>query len=189
MRFTITKNQDNPIKTVERDSFLSPETLKNTSFRGHSAPGGRTAPIFLRTQLDPDMSKFDRNRIKDGWEKLCTNKQTNRQTSRHYENNGHLAVNQYSLLYWENGVAFGHCRADQLVSRDRRRGLSASQRVTYDNRGTVSVTNLLINIKNRPLLYVHAVGPITVTKFLADGNGTDNSVRLNLWVVCVCMCV
>jgi len=25
------------------------------------------------------MSKFDRNWIKDGWEKLCTNKQTNRQ--------------------------------------------------------------------------------------------------------------
>jgi len=24
------------------------------------------------------MSKFDRNRIKDGWEKLCTNKQTDR---------------------------------------------------------------------------------------------------------------
>jgi len=23
------------------------------------------------------MSKFDRNSIKDGWEKLCTNKQTN----------------------------------------------------------------------------------------------------------------
>ena len=36
------------------------------------------------------MSKFDRNRIKHGWEKLCTNKQTDR----HYENNGHLAVNQ-----------------------------------------------------------------------------------------------
>ena len=36
------------------------------------------------------MSEFDRNWIKDGWEKLCTNKQTNR----HYENNGHLAVNQ-----------------------------------------------------------------------------------------------
>jgi len=31
----------------------------------------------------------------DGWEKLCTNKQTDRQTDRHYENNGHLAVNQY----------------------------------------------------------------------------------------------
>jgi len=44
------------------------------------------------------MSKFDRNRIKDGWEKLCTNKQTNR----HYENNGHLAVNQ---LLWFLSVA------------------------------------------------------------------------------------
>jgi len=28
----ITKNQDNPIKTVRRDSFLSPKTPKNTSF-------------------------------------------------------------------------------------------------------------------------------------------------------------
>jgi len=42
------------------------------------------------------MSYFDRNRIKDGWEKLCTNKETDRQTKRHYENNGHLAVNQQS---------------------------------------------------------------------------------------------
>jgi len=30
--YNITKNQDNPIKTVERDSFLSPQTPKNTSF-------------------------------------------------------------------------------------------------------------------------------------------------------------
>jgi len=30
--YTITKNQDNPIKTVGRDSFLSPKTPKNTSF-------------------------------------------------------------------------------------------------------------------------------------------------------------
>jgi len=34
--------------------------------------------------------------MEDGWEKLCTNKQTNRQTL--YENNGHLAVNQKKLL-------------------------------------------------------------------------------------------
>jgi len=27
------------------------------------------------------MSKFDRNWIKDGWEKLCTNKQRNKQTN------------------------------------------------------------------------------------------------------------
>ena len=37
------------------------------------------------------MSKLDRNRIKDGWENSA---QTDRQTDRHYENNGHLAVNQ-----------------------------------------------------------------------------------------------
>jgi len=30
--YSITKNQDNPIKTVGRDSFLSPQTPKNTSF-------------------------------------------------------------------------------------------------------------------------------------------------------------
>ena len=30
--YNITKNQDNPIKTVEGDSFLSPKTPKNTSF-------------------------------------------------------------------------------------------------------------------------------------------------------------
>ena len=30
--YNITKNQDNPIKTVGLDSFLSPKTPKNTSF-------------------------------------------------------------------------------------------------------------------------------------------------------------
>jgi len=30
--YNITKNQDNLIKTVARDSFLSPKTPKNTSF-------------------------------------------------------------------------------------------------------------------------------------------------------------
>jgi len=30
--YNITKNQDNPIKTVGRDSFMSPKTPKNTSF-------------------------------------------------------------------------------------------------------------------------------------------------------------
>jgi len=39
------------------------------------------------------MSKFDQNRIKDAWEKTL-HKQTKKQTNRHYENNGHLAVNQ-----------------------------------------------------------------------------------------------
>ena len=45
--YNITKNQDNPMKTVGRDRFLSPITPKNTSFfMGHPAPKGRTAPIF-----------------------------------------------------------------------------------------------------------------------------------------------
>ena len=44
--YNITKNQDNPIKTVGRDSFLSPKPLKVQVFRGHPAPRGRTAPIF-----------------------------------------------------------------------------------------------------------------------------------------------
>ena len=44
--YNITKTKDNRIKTVGRDSFLSPKTPKNTSFRGHPAPRGRTAPIF-----------------------------------------------------------------------------------------------------------------------------------------------
>jgi len=52
------------------------------------------------------MSKFDRNQIKDGWEKLCTNKQTHRQTdrqtNRHYEKNGHLAVNQKPCTWQTN---------------------------------------------------------------------------------------
>jgi len=30
--YNITENQDNPIKTVGQDSFLSPKTPKNTSF-------------------------------------------------------------------------------------------------------------------------------------------------------------
>ena len=53
--YNITKNQDNPIKTVGRDSFLSPKTPTNTSFRGHPAPRGRTAPIFYGTQPDLDI--------------------------------------------------------------------------------------------------------------------------------------
>jgi len=53
--YNITKNQDNPIKTVGRDSFLSPKPLKYKFFRGHQAPRGCTAPIFQGTQLDPDI--------------------------------------------------------------------------------------------------------------------------------------
>ena len=46
--YNITKNQDNPIKTVERDSFLSPKTPKNTSFLGVTQPPGVTHPLYFR---------------------------------------------------------------------------------------------------------------------------------------------
>ena len=42
----ITRNQENAIKTVGRDSFLSPKTPKIQVFRDHPAPRGYTAPIF-----------------------------------------------------------------------------------------------------------------------------------------------
>ena len=46
--YNITKNQDNPIKTVGRDSFLSPKTPKNTSFLGVTLPPGVAQPLYSR---------------------------------------------------------------------------------------------------------------------------------------------
>jgi len=64
------------------------------------------------------MSKFDRNRFKDSWEKLCTKKQTDKQTDRHYENNGHLAVKQLRLCDAVYGV---QCLTDDADRQRRRR--------------------------------------------------------------------
>jgi len=46
--YNITKNQDNPIKTVGRDSFLSHQTAKNTSFLGVTQSPGVTQPLYSR---------------------------------------------------------------------------------------------------------------------------------------------
>ena len=46
--YNITKNQHNPIKTVGRDSFLSPKTPKNTSFLGVTQPPGVAQPLYSR---------------------------------------------------------------------------------------------------------------------------------------------
>jgi len=46
--YNISKNQDNPIKTVGRDSFLSPRTTKNTSFLGVTQPPGVSRPLYSR---------------------------------------------------------------------------------------------------------------------------------------------
>ena len=45
--YNITKNQHNPIKTVGRDSFLSPKTPIIQVFRGHPAPGV-AQPLYSR---------------------------------------------------------------------------------------------------------------------------------------------
>ena len=46
--YNITKNQHNPIKTVGRDSFLSPKTPKNTSLLGVTQPPGVAQPLYSR---------------------------------------------------------------------------------------------------------------------------------------------
>jgi len=61
-------------------------------FLGVTQPQGRTAPIFWGTQLDPGICP---SLIEIGSKTAVKNSaQTNKQTDRHYENNGHLAVNQ-----------------------------------------------------------------------------------------------
>jgi len=42
--YNITKNQDNPIKTVGRDSFLSPKPPKIQVFKGSPSPQGSHSP-------------------------------------------------------------------------------------------------------------------------------------------------
>ena len=51
--YNITKNQDKPIKTVGRDSFLSSKTTKNTSFYGLSSPQGSHNPYILEDTTRP----------------------------------------------------------------------------------------------------------------------------------------
>jgi len=46
--YNITKNLDNSIKTVGRDTFLSPKTPKNTSFLGVTQPPGVAQPLYFR---------------------------------------------------------------------------------------------------------------------------------------------
>ena len=47
------QNQDNLIKTVGRDSFLSPKTPKNTSFLGVTQPQGSHNPYILGDTTRP----------------------------------------------------------------------------------------------------------------------------------------
>jgi len=46
--YNITKNQHNPIKTVGRDSFLSPKTPKNKSILGVTQLPWVAQPLYSR---------------------------------------------------------------------------------------------------------------------------------------------
>jgi len=91
--YNITKNQDNQIRTVGRDRFFwAPKPLQIQDFRGHLAPGV-AQPLYSRGHTTRPRhityvlvwSKSDQRRLR---------KTLHKQTDRHYENNGHLAVNQ-----------------------------------------------------------------------------------------------
>ena len=101
--YNITKNQDNLIKTVGRDSFLSPKIPKNASVLGVIKPPGVAQPLYYRGHNQTQTYNICPSLIKIGSETAEKNSaQTNKQTNRHYENNGHLAVNQLikiSLLF------------------------------------------------------------------------------------------
>jgi len=51
--YNISKNQDNPIKTVGRDIFLSPKTPKKYQFLGVSQPQGSHGPYILGDTTRP----------------------------------------------------------------------------------------------------------------------------------------
>jgi len=80
--YNITKNQDNPIKTVGRDSFWAPKPLKIQVFRVHPALQGSHSPHILGdTSRSRHItyvlvwSKLDQRRLRK-----TLHKQTDRQT-------------------------------------------------------------------------------------------------------------
>ena len=93
--YNITKNQHNPIKTVGRDSFWAPKPLKYKFLRGYQPPGV-AQPLYSRGHNKTRTCNMFPSFIQIGSKTAEKNSaQTNKQTNRHYENNGHLAVNQH----------------------------------------------------------------------------------------------
>ena len=81
--YNITKNQDNAIKTVGRDSFLSPNTPKNTSFLGVTQPPGVAQPLYSRGHNYTQTYNMRPSLIEIGSKTADKNSaQTNRQTLR-----------------------------------------------------------------------------------------------------------
>jgi len=81
--YNITKNQDNPIKTVGRDSFLSPKSPKIQVFRGHPGPGV-AQPLYSRGHNQTQTYNLCPSLIEIGSKTAEKNSaQRNRQTNRH----------------------------------------------------------------------------------------------------------
>jgi len=86
--YNITKKQDNPIKTVGRDSFLSPKTPKNTSgFLGVTQPPGVAQPLYSRGHNQTQTYNISPTLIEIGSKtdeknSAQTDRQTDRQTIR-----------------------------------------------------------------------------------------------------------
>jgi len=83
--YNITKNQDNPTKTIGRVSFLSPKTPKNTSFGGPPSPQGGAQPLYSRGHNQTQSYNICPSLIEMGSKtaeknSAQTNKQTDRQT-------------------------------------------------------------------------------------------------------------
>jgi len=89
--YNITKNQGNPIKTVGRDKF-----------KGSPSPLGLHSPYILRDKTRPRQITYVLVWLKSDQRRLRKTKQTDRQTDRHYENNGHLAANQKHQYDWSS---------------------------------------------------------------------------------------
>jgi len=71
-----------------------PQTPKNTSFLGSPSPQGSHSPHILGDTTRPGHVTCP-SLIQIGSKTAGKNSaQTDKQTDRHYENNGHLAVNQ-----------------------------------------------------------------------------------------------
>jgi len=84
--YNITKNQDNPIKTVGRDSFLAQKPLKIQVFKGSPSPQGSHSPYILGDTTRPRhitcvqvWSKSDQRLLR---KTAQTDRQTNQQTLR-----------------------------------------------------------------------------------------------------------
>ena len=88
----------------------APKPLK-ASFLGSPSPQGSHSPYILGDTTRPGhvtyvlvWSKSDQRWLRKTLHKQ-TDKQTNRQTDRHYENNVHLAVNQFNTQFGDLHLA------------------------------------------------------------------------------------